>query len=371
MINIALLTIFSISCQNTRFENRPQIATQDSISIVHYAKGFAIEKLDDSGFVVTVFHPDMPGKTLFSCRLYHNSKKLRPEINQPMYIPFDSLAVFSATQLSGLRQLGLEDDVVGISESNYITDTLIKQRIANGQITELAYNGSFFTERILTLNPYAIFYSPYQLNQPHPLASTNLLMIPFLDFLETNPLGRAEWIKFTAVFFNRIDLADSIFNGIAREYNALKKSVKNTHFQPTVMSDKYFADQWYVPGGQSYIAALIADAGGYYLWKDNQQVASIPLDFESVLLKASKADYWRIVGAYDTDPSYAQIGNENPLYKQFDAFKKRQIIFCDSKKTGYFEKGPLEPHKQLADLIHVFHPELLKDYQPVYYKVIP
>ncbi|PJB58247.1 MAG: iron ABC transporter substrate-binding protein, partial [Bacteroidetes bacterium CG_4_9_14_3_um_filter_41_19] len=59
------------------------------------------------------------------------------------------------------------------------------------------------------------------------------------------------------------------------------------------------------------------------------------------------------------------------FYSHFDAFKNRKVLFCDSRKTGYFEQGPLQPQVQLADLIHAFHPELLPDYKPVYYKLIP
>lgn len=367
---IVLIAFFLGSCRQSTVQQEVSKPDNTAESLVKYATGFSIEKLVDGSYEVSVFHPDLPGKALFSCKVGDTKRLQNKKLNTSIIIPLDSVAVFSATQLSGLLQLGLAEVVVGISDARYITDSVIKQRHEKGQITELANNGVFFTERILALNPEAVFYSPYQLNQPHPLAGSQLFMVPFLDFMETNPLGRAEWIKFTAVFFNQLPLADSLFNQIADEYNTLKKLASNAPARPTVMSDKYFADQWYVPGGKSYVATMIADAGGDYLWKSNPQVASIPLDFETVLKTAQKADFWRIVSAYNTTPTYEKIGEENALYKQFDAYQNRKIIFCDSRATGYFEKGPLEPHKQLADLIYVFHPELLPDYRPVYYQVI-
>lgn len=371
LLYLVLIAFFLWSCRQPTVHEKVSKAENAAEPLVKYATGFTIEKQVDGSYEVSVFHPDLPGQALFSCRVSHDRSLQNKAPNTAIRpIPLDSVAVFSATQLSGLLQLGLAEVVVGISDARYITDSVIKQRHEKGQITELANNGVFFTERILALNPEAVFYSPYQLNQPHPLAGSQLFMVPFMDFMETNPLGRAEWIKFTAVFFNQLPLADSLFNQIADEYNTLKKLASNAPERPTVMSDKYFADQWYVPGGKSYVATMIADAGGDYLWKNNPQVASIPLDFETVLKTASKADYWRIVSTYNTTPTYEKIGEENALYQQFDAYKNRKIIFCDSRVTGYFEKGPLEPQKQLADLIYVFHPELLPDYRPVYYQVI-
>jgi len=120
-------------------------------------------------------------------------------------------------------------------------------------------------------------------------------------------------------------------------------------------------------GGNSYIAQLFNDAGADYLWKDNQNTGSINLDFEVVYSKAHDADFWRIVGTYSNGFSYEKLLAENELYYNFKAFNDKQVIFCDSKTSTYFETGTLEPHLLLADFIYVFHPELMEGYKPKYY----
>ncbi|PIQ34780.1 MAG: hypothetical protein COW63_03345 [Bacteroidetes bacterium CG18_big_fil_WC_8_21_14_2_50_41_14] len=340
--------------------------------IVRYAHGFNILDQGNGTYRLLIFNPETPKEVFFSCTLVPKSNDFKSNNDElTLQVPIDSVAVFSATQLSSMAILNQLDRVVGVSEARYITNPIMKQRIEEGKAVELGNNGAFFVERTLALHPQVIFYSPYQLNEAHPLAASHQIMIPFLDFLETNPLGRAEWIKFTALFFGQLPKADSLFNTMVQSYDSLKKLAASVDYRPTVMSDKYFADQWYVPGGQSYMAMMIADAGGDYIWRDDPHNASIPLNLETVLSKASHADFWRIVGSYEGDPSYEKLGSENEFYSHFDAFKNRKVLFCDSRKTGYFEQGPLQPQVQLADLIHAFHPELLPDYKPVYYKLIP
>jgi len=284
--------------------------------------------------------------------------------------PIDSVAVFSATQLNAFSKLGLLDKVIAISESEYIQNKEVKNRADKGRIVNLASNGNFFLEKTLELNPEIIYYSPWNIAQKHPLAETQITMIPFFDFMEQDPLGRAEWIKFTALFFQREHEANSIFDTIVNKYNYYKDLASEVEERPTVFSDKYFNGQWFVPGGKSYISRLFSDSGADYLWKDNTNNASFNLDFEVVYNKAHNTDFWRIVGSYPDGFSYDNLGAENSLYQNFDAFKNHKVIFCDSKKTTYFETGTLEPHIVLGDLIYAFHPELLENYVPVYYRLI-
>ncbi len=368
----SVVLIFLTSCHLTPTQINRSANMDGGDALVQYAEGFKITDQGNGRLLVQVFHPDQREKTLFSCLILPKEDTAAyPDQELVVRSPMDSIAVFSATQLNGLALLGMLDRVVGVSESTYITNALIKQRLAEGKTFELGNNGVFFVERTLALRPQAIFYSPYQVNQAHPLAATQQVMIPFLDFMETNPLGRAEWIKFTAAFTGNLPKADSLFQTIVASYDSLKTLAAKVKNKPTVMSDKYFADQWYVPGGQSYMAVMLSDAGGDYIWKNDTHRASFPLDLETVLKQASKADFWRIVGAYDGAPTYEQLASENELYTHFDAFKNRKVLFCDSRKTGYFERGALQPQVQLADLIFAFHPELFPGYTPVYYQIIP
>ncbi len=337
-------------------------------SEVNFAKGFDIYKLDNISKIV-VKNPEQPNNIIAEYYLVdkQTTKQKFNANNNIIVVPLNRAAVFSGTQLSAIIKIGLLQKVVGVSEADYILDTAIRSLISKGQIKELASNGEFYLETALMVNPEVIFHSPYKANENHPLAKTKITMIPFMDFKETTALGRAEWIKFTAAFFGEKQKADSIFENIVVEYNKYVELAANASTKPTVFSDKFFNDQWYVPGGKSYVANLFKDAGADYVWKADSGVASFPLDYEVVYKKAVNTDFWRIVGSYNDIGTYEFLKSENELYSHFDAFKNKKIIWCDAKATTYFENSPLEPHIVLADLIHCFHPELLSDYKPKYY----
>ncbi|NQU35699.1 MAG: ABC transporter substrate-binding protein [Bacteroidetes bacterium] len=338
-------------------------------SSIIYAEGFDIYEINGIKKLV-IYNPKNISEVLVTYYLtdslvynnYLNSDNL-------ILAPLDGVAVFSATQLNAFSKLNLLDKVIAISESEYIQNPEVRDLYDSGNIINLASNGNFYLEKTLELNPSIIFYSPYNMAQSHPLAATEITMIPFFDFMESNPLGRAEWIKFTALFFNKDDEAKQLFDSIETSYNSFKKIALNVIERPTVFSDKYYSGQWFVPGGKSYIARLFNDAGADYLWKENPNSASVNMDFEVVYNKAHNADFWRIVGTYPDGFMYEKLLSENALYEHFDAYNNHKVIFCDSKQTSYFETGTLEPHVLLADLIHAFHPELLPDYNPVYYKL--
>ena len=337
------------------------------VSSVIYANGFDIYEVDNIKKLV-IYNPRNNAEILSTYYLadsgYCQNYELSPEF---LLTPMDSVAVFSATQLNAFSKLKILDKVCAISESEYIQNPEIKKLYKSGQLVELAGNGNFYLERTLEVNPSIIFYSPYNLAQKHPLAATELTMIPFFDFMESSPLGRAEWIKFTGLFFGQEIEANNIFDTIVSKYNEYKQLASGSISKPTVFSDKYYSGQWFVSGGNSYVAQLFNDAGADYLWKENQNTGSVNLDFEVVYNKAHDADFWRIVGTYPDGFSYGKLLAENDLYYNFKAFKDKKVIFCDSKKSTYFETGTLEPHLLLADFIYIFHPELLEDYNPKYY----
>lgn len=205
----------------------------------------------------------------------------------------------------------------------------------------------------------------------HVSTMPNTIMFPFADYLETEPLGRAEWIRVVGILCGRKEEADAWFDQIECRYLSLKTLCDSVEERPTVFSDLPFNGQWYVAGGKSYIAQLFADAGADYLWADNDKTGSVPLDFEPILAKAQHADFWRVSNSALQVMTYATLERESDLYALFDAFNQHQMLVCDVVQTGYFERSSMEPDVLLADFIYFFHPELLKGewegYKPKYY----
>jgi len=360
---VAALVAFLSGCSG-RVKTKSDTSVMSPAMTIRYAKDFAVFNRDGKQEVV-VYNPWHKGKVLARFVLVKSHPR-KGEIK----IPLDSVAVFSSTQLNALQMLGVLDKVTGISEARFISNPQVKKALTAGKMTELAAGGHYFIERILQERPQAIFFSPFQGNLQLPRTLSSMTAIPYLDYTEKSPLGRAEWIKFSALFFGKEKMADSIFRSIEKQYTALKKLTDTLSERPTVFSGKFFSGQWFVPGGRSYIARIFQDAGADYLWRQDTHIASFPLNFETVFQKAQNADYWRIIGTFGSRPSYREIADENELYTHFNAFRKHHIIYCDPKKTAYFERSAMEPQWILADFIKAFHPQLLPDYRPVFYRVL-
>ena len=189
------------------------------------------------------------------------------------------------------------------------------------------------------------------------------------DFLETSPLGRAEWIKFTGALLNREKEADSVFKQIEDRYQSLKELTAKVEQRPDVFSGIVYGDTWYMPAGQSWAAQFMADAGANYLWSDAPGSGSIPLSFEEVFAKAHNAPYWINTADFTSREALAAADER---YKRFKAWQQEQVFTYTNKisPTGgneYLELGYARPDMVLADLIKILHPELLPEHELYFY----
>ena len=286
-------------------------------------------------------------------------------------LPVKSVVSFSSTQWSMFLLMDEIDRVKGILEGRYVHDDRMKTLLEHGTVKDVGTESAKNIELMIQMHPDILLYSPYFDGNQDPLKVTGAVLFPFADYLETTPLGRAEWIRVIGLLTGRETYADSCFEAIVHRYDRLKTLCADVEQKPTVFSDLAFNGQWYVAGGQSYIARLFADAGADYIWKDNPSTASFPLDSETILAQARHADFWRVANSSSLPMTYPSLQKENAVYGLFDAYRNRHIIVCDIQETGYFETSQLEPDVLLADFIYFFHPERLAavemDYAPKYY----
>ena len=110
--------------------------------------------------------------------------------------------------------------------------------------------------------------------------------------MEDTPLGRAEWMRFISYFIGKEQFANTKFDQLYENYQSLKNKAKQIEQNPSVFTGVAQQGAWYVAGGKSFIAAFIKDAGGNYLWADDDARGGVPLDFEVVLAKAENATIW-------------------------------------------------------------------------------
>jgi iron complex transport system substrate-binding protein len=275
-----------------------------------------------------------------------------------------------------LAELGSVDAIVGIDNSDYVNDTTVLNRIRNQHLAELSKGSSADLEPTIALQPDLVLMfgmgNPER-DMPSGFAESKLPVVIVLDHLEEHPLARAEWMKFFAAFVDKQQQADSIFASVETNYYQLKNKVAEVSSRPTVFSEIKFGEAWYMPGGKSFMALLIADAGGDYLWKDVNQSGSIPLTLEQVLMKAGAADVWL------NQPllfSLQDIAAADKRYTAFKAYQTKQVfnntLGRNSKGySPYWESGMSHPDRILADLIKIFHPNFQTNQKFYYYEQLP
>ncbi|MBO7082777.1 MAG: ABC transporter substrate-binding protein [Bacteroidales bacterium] len=355
---LMLMMLIAASCALTPQPPLPEGegGLQCGANLMRYAHNVAVYAVD-SGYRVEVLNPWDTTVLLGDC-----------------FVPkegFSSVISFSSTQWSVFIELDEIDRVKGILEGRNIHSPKMKQLLADGVVQDVGTESAKNMELMIQLHPDIILYSPYFDGNQDPLRVTGAILFPFADYLESTPLGRAEWIRVVGLLAGCPERADAWFDDIVRRYDELKGLCADVQQRPTVFSDLPFNGQWYVAGGKSYIAQLFTDAGADYLWKDDPSTASFPLDSETILAKAKHADFWRVANSSSLPMTYETLKRENSIYTLFDAFKNHKIFVCDIQESGYFETSQIEPDVLLADFIAVFHPEIITtDYQPKYYRMM-
>ena len=366
-----LMLVFVVACAPKTKEN---VERTQGDNLMRHARNISVYE-KDYGYRMEVMCPWDTTLSLGSFAIVKDTAAaVDKDVKGVIKAPVRSVISFSATQWSVFLRLGEIDRVKGILEGRFVTDSTMRSLLAQQKVYDIGTEAAADIERMIQLKPDALLYSPYFDGNQGGLNVTGAVLFPFADYMENTPLGRAEWIRIIGMLAGCEDKADAWFGDIEARYNALSGLCAEVEYRPTVFSDMAFNGQWYVAGGRSYIAKLFADAGADYIWKDNPSTASVPMDAESILAKAQKADYWRVINSLPTPMTYTTLAKENPVYPLFDAYKKHQILVCDILSTGYFEQSQCEPDLLLADFIYFFHPELLTgewvDYQPKYYHLM-
>lgn len=286
--------------------------------------------------------------------------------------PIKNIVCFSTTHLPFLELINEEGRLIGFPTIDYIYSEKIRNLARDGKIQDLGPSNEINFEALLELNPKLVmaFTMGNELSMLRKIQLSGIPMVLNADYLEDHPLGRAEWIKFMAAFFNKDLIADSIFNEIEKSYLKTKTKMDDFDDRPGIFTGVVYGDTWFMPGGKHYGTRFFNDAGGHYLWSDNESENILQLSFESVYEKAGSADFWIGTATYN---SLREIEQADVRYKDFKAFKAGNIYnysarVRDKGGNAYFEMGYARPDIILKDLAKIFHPDEMKDHQFYFYK---
>ncbi|MGB5376664.1 ABC transporter substrate-binding protein [Muriicola sp.] len=344
---------------------------------ITYAKGFELHKTSDGITVITVISPWPGAETNFTYALVPKEIMADLVIDSSQFdavipVPVENLVVTSTTHIPALEALEVADRLYGFPGTDYISSEYTRERVSMGKVIDLGNNEMMNTEMTLRLNPELVVgFSISAENKTYEtLKRSGIPVVYNGDWTEQTPLGKAEWIKFFAPFFQMEAKAEILFDSIARAYEHAAVLAQNATSRPSVMSGALYKDVWYAPGGNSWASQFIEDANAHYLWADTEETGSLSLSLESVLEKANQADFWVSPSQFT---SYNELERANAHYLQFKPFQRKKVYTYASTKgdTGgllFFELGPNRPDLILKDLIHIFHPEVLPEHTLFFFK---
>ena len=354
-----------IACSPTSKHNSSHSSNDDFTPVpMLHANGITIEHSSSNDSRISIINPWKKDANLCSFTL-SDSNESTP--NNAITRPLKRVIVYSTVHANIIKELGHLSAIKGVCDPQYFTIPEIIEGVYNGSIVNVGSSASPNIERIIALSPDAVIVSPYQDSQFKDIEKLGITVVQCADYMETSPLGRAEWIKLFGELFGEQEKADSIYNNVLSEYNQLKQLATQSQHKPKVLSENIINGTWYVPGGDSYMAQLFADAGGAYAWSDVHTTGSIPLDMAQVLEKSHDADVW-LIKSLESSFSYTKLKVQDALNSEFKAFKQKNIYFCDTERTTLYQDFPFHPELLLKEYIAIFNPQLLPDYNTQYYK---
>ena len=328
--------------------------------------------------------------------------------------PVERSAVFIAPHCQLMYELGCQQAIRGVCDLNYINIPDVRKRAASSgnASSEKASSGNAFAgngssgnasaqnsivdcgssmapdiERIIALKPEAILVSPFENSGGYgKLDKLRIPLIEAADYMESSPLGRAEWMKFYGMLFGKDKnisttaagkaseaaagkaseatlpascepKADSLFAQIEKEYLNLKAEAGKLPKGLSILTERKTGGVWYVPGGQSTIGILLKDANARYIFSDDQHSGSLPMSPEQILVKGKQVDVWAFKYFGGAPLSQVQLLQEYDGYKALAAFSRGNIYQVDTSTVPYFELTSFHPELLLREFIILAHGE--------------
>lgn len=356
---IAILTLLFSACGGGG-KVSSHLSGGDTLPL-HHAENLTLVQYTDY-VVATLRNPWDTLKTLHTYILVPRQSPLPQNLPEGTVIrtPLTNALVYSSVHCSLLHQLNALNRIGGVCDLKYIQLDAIQQAHRNGRIADCGNSLNPDIEQIAALRPDAILLSPFENTGGYGrVEKLGIPLVECADYMETSPLGRAEWMRFYGLLFGAEKQADSLFAEVDSCYQQLKFEAGLSSVSLSVFCELKSSSAWYVPGGRSTIGRLMADACGRYVFADDRHSGSVPLSFETVFDKAGEADVWLFKYYRPTDSmTYADLQSEYAAYAGFKAFRTRSVYACNTAVVSFYEETPFRPDYLLADYIRMLHPEL-------------
>jgi len=348
-------------------------------SAPEYAENFSVEYFSHYK-IVTVDKPFPGGPperyVLVQCGT--PSPDLGPELATAprITVPIRSLFAGSTAENPALVAIGAVDAVTGVAQRDFIATPEVLAHIEAHNVVEYQASGVVDIEAVVAAAPDVLMAGGGGEPEIQRIAAAGIPVVNFADWQDTSPLGRAEWVKFMGLFFNAEAKANATFDEVAQKYREAETLVADVadDERPLVLSGQAFGGVFFAAGGKSFIAQLIHDAGGRYLFADDTSSGSFQIgDLERLIVAARDADYWIQASMQYRTP--ADIAADDPRLAQLPVAQPGKVWIPDALKgpnggVQFYELGSARPDLVLMDLISILHPERAGDYERVFNRSI-
>ena len=276
--------------------------------------------------------------------------------------PVESNLVFTAPHCQLLTELGCQNAITGVCDKDYINIPDIKSRAqADAKVAHPIMDcGSSMQpdiERIIALHPEALLISPFENSGGYgKLDKLRIPVIETADYMETSPLGRAEWIKLYGLLLGS-SKADSLFSAIEKEYLQLKAEAAKLPLGLSILTERKTGNVWYVPGGKSTMGILLRDAHARYIFADDTHSGSLSMSPEQIIAKGNQVDVWAFKYFGGNALTKQDLLAEYQGYQALKAFQTGTVYETDTSCEPYFELTSFHPEILLREFIILSHPK--------------
>lgn len=360
-----------VSCRQKGLDSH-NVAPERIMSL-HYAKGFSVKYY--SGFRLLEVHDPWKGA--------HKEFRLiiaGPEISLPasmqsiprLYAFPQRMAALSCTHIAPLELLGELSHLTAVGDASLIFSRSVRSKIKSQQIVPLGSEESLNMEELVKRKTDLVLC--FGINQDFlqeldRLEAMHQQVLPVAEYMESHPLGQAEWIRFYGALCGKENLADSIFAYVEKDYLQLAAGLKNVRSIPVTVNAPWNGI-WYVPGGDGFMSTLFQDAGASYPWSDRHEKGSLSLSFEEVFVKSLNAKFWFNPGSAG---SKAALLKMDERFGELPVFLSGNLWTYDKRSdqsgaNDYWESGLFFPNLVLKDMIQILHPEMIDGRELFYYR---
>jgi iron complex transport system substrate-binding protein len=294
---------------------------------------------------------------------------------QVVQVPVTSLFAASTTQLPLLVDLGRLDVLTGISRKKDLIGKEILDRMQTGHVHEFAAANVIDPELVVSFQPSLLVTGGAFSASLAAIRNAGVPVVADTEWRETTALGRAEWLKYIALFLNEERQAQSLHTAMKQRYRALsaRALAQPDASRPLVMTGRSTRGSFVIAGGHSYVATFIHDAGARYVWADNTATGSTSVDLEAQVQRAANADVWINGGGWK---SLATMLEDEPRYAAFTAYRSGHVwvyerAMQENGLNDYWTRSITHPDLVLADLVKIFHPALVPDHVFEWYMPVP